>query len=52
MTQWTGFEPGLSQGKSSDLPIDLEKLLMFGCVIFKLIMVQILYLFKKQMSFE
>ena len=29
MTQWTGFEPGLLRGKSSDLPIDLETLLMF-----------------------
>ena len=27
MTQWTGFEPGLLQGKSNDLPIDLETLL-------------------------
>ena len=30
MTQWTGFEPGLLQAKSSDLPIDLETLLTFG----------------------
>ena len=22
MAQWTGFEPGLLRGKSSDLPID------------------------------
>ena len=29
MTQWTGFEFGLLRGKSSDLPIDLETLLMF-----------------------
>ena len=29
MIQWTGFEPGLLRGKSSDLPIDLETLLMF-----------------------
>ena len=29
MTQWTGFEPELLQGKSSDLHIDLETLLMF-----------------------
>ena len=29
MTQWTGFEPGLLRGKSSDLPVDLETLLMF-----------------------
>ena len=29
MTQLAGFEPGLFQGKSSDLPIDLETLLMF-----------------------
>ena len=30
MTQWPGLEPGLLWGKSSDLPIDLETLLMFG----------------------
>ena len=29
MTQWTGYEPGLLGRKSSDLPIDLETLLMF-----------------------
>ena len=29
MNQWMGFEHGLLQGKSSDLPIDLEALLMF-----------------------
>ena len=29
ITQWPGFEPGLLRGKSSDLPIDLETLLMF-----------------------
>ena len=29
MTQWTGFVPGLLRGKSSDLPIDLDTLLIF-----------------------
>ena len=29
MTQWPGFELGLLRGKSSDLPIDPETLLMF-----------------------
>ena len=30
MTQWPGFEPGLLQGKSSDILIDLETFLRFG----------------------
>ena len=29
MIQRPGFEPGLLWGKSSDLPVDLETLLMF-----------------------
>ena len=48
MTQWTGFEPGLLRGKSSDLPIDLETLLMLEPVIFRLTIVKISYLLKKK----
>ena len=48
MTQWPEFEPGMFRRKSSDLPIDLETLLMVGGVIFRLIMMQILYLFKNK----
>ena len=34
--------------KSAHLPVDIETLLMFVLVIFRFIMVQILYLFKNK----